>query len=299
MSKIQEALKRIRSAKESPDESLRAPKRDQREWVDNVETDLINGGPPRTLLKNSNEVVTIDLEVLAKRKLAPYPDQASEIDDQYRQIKRPLIKSALGLTADGGAENRNLIMVASALPGDGKTFTAINLALSMASEQDATVLLVDADIPKRNISKVLGIDQKLGLIDLIVNEDLDINDAILPTNVKGLSVLPSGPVDALTTELLASRRMKRIANQLSKRLPDCIVIFDSPPILATSQAPVLASLLGQVIVVVRAGHTPQSAFRLAIELIEADKPIGIVLNAKVTSGSVVDNYYGSYSGLVD
>ena len=151
-----------------------------------------------------------------------------------RKIKRPLLEFAAGLKADT-SNIANLIMIASALPKDGKTFTCINLALSMAIEKDTTVLLVDADMPKPNISRIFGVGEEPGLIDLLLDDEKGVLDVILDTDVPGLRLLPAGQRDEHATELLASKRMVDVVKQLSCTCPGCIVIFDSPPLLVTSE----------------------------------------------------------------
>ncbi len=187
--------------------------------------------------------VEVDRDLLRKAGLLAPEDQARYMADQYRLIKRPIVDLATGKAADM-PEHANLVMVASALPGDGKTFNAINIALSIAVEKDTSVLLVDADVPKPHISNLFGIGDEIGLIDLLEDDSLTIPDAIFGTDVPGLSILPAGHSNEHATELLASRRMAAIAAQLSSGDPNRVVICDSPPLLATSESRVLASRMG-------------------------------------------------------
>ncbi len=202
----------------------------------------------------------------------------SAIAEEYRTIKRPLLTNIAGHSAVP-IKNANLIMVTSALQGDGKTFSSINLALSIAMEQDKTVLFVDADTAKAEAGRVLGVPPgSPGLIDVLENKGIGVGDVILPTNVEKLRILPAGNVHAHSNELLASDSMRRLMLELSERYPDRVVVFDSPPLLLTTEAGVLANLMGQIVFVVGAETTPQNAVTQAMEHIGQDKTVGLLLN---------------------
>ena len=202
----------------------------------------------------------------------------STIAEEYRTIKRPLLKNIDGNVADQ-AENANLIMVTSSFEGEGKTFSAINLMLSISLEKDKTVLFVDADIAKSSAGRLLGIpDDKLGLVDLLERDDLGVEDVLLRTNLPNVRIIPAGIPHERSTELLASERMHLLMAELSLRYPDRVIIFDSPPFLQTSEATVLASFMGQVMFVVEAEKTSPELVKQAISQISDDKIIGLVLN---------------------
>jgi exopolysaccharide/PEP-CTERM locus tyrosine autokinase len=202
----------------------------------------------------------------------------SAIAEEYRMIKRPLLTNIAGHSA-APIKNANLIMVTSALQGDGKTFSSINLALSIAMEKDKTVLFVDADTAKAEAGRVLGVPPgSPGLIDVLENKGINVGDVILPTNVEKLRILPAGNIHAHSNELLASDAMRRLMLELSERYPDRVVVFDSPPLLLTTEAGVLANLMGQIVFVVGAETTPQNAVTQAMEHIGQDKTVGLVLN---------------------
>jgi exopolysaccharide/PEP-CTERM locus tyrosine autokinase len=221
--------------------------------------------------------------------LIPPENHERRLANEYRHIKRPLVASALGRGGDPLPKGR-LIMVASALPGDGKTFTSMNLALSIALEKDVNVLLVDADVAKPHISTTFGVDKEPGLVDALADPQLDIESLILPTDLPGLSILPAGRTNESATELLASERMVQIVATLGHTDARRIVVFDSPPLLLTSESRVLADVVGQIVLVVRAGATSKAAVHDALALLGDDVPVGIVLNqALVGSG---DGYYG-------
>jgi len=221
--------------------------------------------------------------------IAPPKDRA-KLAEEYRRIKRPLLSNAFGKNADA-VELGNVIMVASAMSGEGKTFNTLNLALSMANEMDITVLVVDLDVLNPALTRLLGLDEKLGFTDVLSDPDVTLSDVILSTNMPKLKVLPAGSRHAQANELLASEQMQRVTHELATRYPDRIVIFDAPPLLMTSEANVVAGLVGQVLLVVEAGETPQSAVKEAVALLDERKVIGIVLNKYKGSDK---GQYGAY-----
>jgi exopolysaccharide/PEP-CTERM locus tyrosine autokinase len=225
--------------------------------------------------------VEIDFDALIAAGIVSPLAPRSAIADQYRVIKRPLITNAMGKGASIIA-NGNLIMVTSALPGEGKSFNAINLAMSIATELDNTVMLVDADVARPSVMRVLGLPAGPGLLDLLLDDSLDLSSVLLKTNIDKLTILPSGTPHERATELLASDAMVRLVNDMAKRYADRIIIFDSPPLLLTTEAPVLATHMGQVVIVVRAGHTLQSDVKQALASIEAC-PVKLMLLNQATS----------------
>lgn len=219
--------------------------------------------------------------------LAPEHDER-QIASDYRQIKRPLIAAATGRGAPR-VENGNVIMVASALPGEGKTFTSVNLAMSIARERDVEVVLVDADVAKPHISRTLGVDTEKGLLDLLADEALEVETLIFATNVEGLCVLPAGRHSDTATELLASTRMEQILATMSANDPRRIIVLDSPPLLLTSEARVLSGAAGQVVIVVRAGQTARQAVLDAIGYLGDHGSISLILNQ--SQGTAGEGYY--------
>lgn len=212
-----------------------------------------------------------------------------QLAEEYRLIKRPLLMNAFP-EGDNGIERANLILVTSSVPGEGKTFTAVNLALSIAMERDRTVLLIDADVAKPSIAELLGIPAKKGLIDLLQDKSISFPDVLIKTDIPNLTLLPAGSLDRHSTELLASDAMKRLANELSARYTDRAVIFDSPPLLAASQGAVLATLVGQVVLVIESDVTPQYIVQESISKLESCEVVGCVLNK--TKKGFGFRYYG-------
>ena len=244
--------------------------------------------------KRTQRSVTLDMEWISAAGMLVPDTRRSRIKEEYRHIKRPLLMNIDGKGAST-VEHANLIMVTSARPGEGKTFTACNLALSIAAERNRTVLLVDADVVKPSVARVLGFEVALGLVDFLIDDQLDLADVLLDTNVPSLTILPAGSKHHLSTELLASENMLKLATEMSSRYPDRIVIFDSPPLLATTEASVLASLMGQIIMVVSAGRTQQSHVKEALALLNPNQIVGFVLNK--SRGTLGSDYYGyGYGG---
>ncbi len=233
--------------------------------------------------KNLSKRVDLDLEaLLAQGFLTPNAPRA-QISDQYRVIKRPLIKNAMGKGA-AILNHANLIMITSALAGEGKSFTSLNLALSIAAEMDNTVMLVDADVARPSVLRMLGLPAGPGLLDVLQGA-VDMSDVLLRTNVDKLTLLPSGTPQARATELLASDAMSATLDDMARRYPDRIIIFDSPPLLLTTESRVLASHMGQIVVVVHAEKTPQSAVQQALATIESCPLKMMLLNQTTTSSS--------------
>lgn len=240
--------------------------------------------------------VEIDLEALAKAGIVSPNAPRSEIADQFRVVKRPLIGNAMGKGASP-IINGNLIMVTSSLPGEGKTFTAINLAMSMATELDYTVMLVDADVARPSVMSVLGLPAGAGLLDLVLDESMDLSSMLLKTNVDKLTLLPSGTPHPRATELLASDAMINLLNDMARRYTDRIIIFDSPPLLLATEARVLASHMGQIVMVVQAEKTLQCDVVLALSTIDACPVKLMLLNqARTVSKGGYEYGYGHVYG---
>jgi protein-tyrosine kinase len=243
--------------------------------------------------QRSDCVVKIDHNALRGFGLLPALDRERRLMAEYRQIKRPLMAAIRGKGTPPIANGR-IIMIASALSGEGKTFTSVNLAMSMALEKDTSVLLVDGDLAKADVSRTLGVKAEPGLMDLLLDESLDTAAVVLPTSVHGLSILPAGDDSTTATEHLGSARMERIIAELLSRDPNRIVLFDSPPLLLTSESRALTSIAGQVVVVVRAEETTHKAVLDALACIGDGKPVGLILN-QCESGSAEFYYgYGEY-----
>ncbi len=248
--------------------------------------------PDEEVLEGNSQVQSINLARLHRMGVVSPDAEKSQIAEEFRIIKRPLIANAFG-QGTARIKNGNLIMVTSSLPGEGKSFCAINLAISMAMEMDRTVLLVDADVAKPRVPEYLGIHADKGLLDVLQDKDLKLSDVLIRTDIAKLTVLPAGRTYKRATELLASAAMTRLVEDIGNRYPDRIILFDSPPLLATSESSVLATHMGQIVMVVEAERTSQEAVREALSHIQSCEVVGMLLN-KTTPTPGADYYYGYY-----
>ena len=261
MSIVERALKRLQADASAS--------RTRRVFGKVVETAASPAAPGR--------VISIDQDALRAAGLLAPKHQERQIASQYRHIKRPLIAAAMGKGQEPVANGR-LIMVASALPGEGKTFTALNLAVSMAMEKDLHVVLIDGDVAKPQISKMFGVDAERGLLDAVSDPGIQLGLLILPTDVPNLFLLPAGTRSDRATELLASERMVEAMSWLLNQDERRVFIFDSPPLLLSTEAPALAEVAGQIVVVVRAEFTEHHVLLDALKRLPEGCSPSLVLN---------------------
>lgn len=235
--------------------------------------------------------VQIDLDRLtAMGYLTPETPRA-QIADEFRLIKRTLLGHVRERPV-ANPDRANLIMVTSSLPGEGKTFVAVNLAISLAMELDTTVLLVDADVSRPAVLKRLGLPSAPGLLDLLTDPSVGISDVMLRTNIDKLTLLPAGAPQGRATELLSSDAMNRLLDEMASRYHDRILVFDAPPLLPSTESRALATHMGQVVVVVEAERTPQKTVMQALAALESCPVVMPLLNK--ISRSEVGSYYGYY-----
>lgn len=233
--------------------------------------------PQSPMSRDVNADINIPFDDLHKLGYLTPSKPRSTVAEEFRAIKRPLLMNISGQTASR-IENANLIMVTSALEGDGKTFSSLSLAMSMAMEQDKTVLYIDADVHKASAGKVLGVpDDTPGLIDILEGKART-EDVLLRTSIRNLRFMPAGTRHEKATELLASEKMHQLMEELASRYSDRVIIFDSPPLLLTNESGVLASFMGQIVFVAAANRTPQHAVHEALERIGKDKMVALMLN---------------------
>ncbi|MDJ0710585.1 MAG: AAA family ATPase [Woeseiaceae bacterium] len=238
--------------------------------------------------------IEIDYEMLASEGVAIHADFERQLRDEMRRIKWPVLANAFGEQSES-IERSNVVMVASSTSGEGKTFTAINLAMSIATEKDFDVLLVDADIAKPHASKMFGLAENAGVTDFLADEVSDVRDIIVGTDVPGLCILPAGRADEHASELIASSRMADLVSILSENLPSTVVLFDTSPILQTNESQVLSRLVGQVLLVVAANQTLKPAVQEAVSLLGDVDVVNIVFNGmKHLFGQ--KHRYGGYYG---
>jgi protein-tyrosine kinase len=287
MSRIEKALKRMGNVSQRNGEQKQKPSAPPNALAEETAKGKMKIPSPTRLHH-------LDMDVLAKMGfLVPQATQ-STLAEECRALKRPLLINAFG-NGEGGVENANIIMITSALPGDGKTFITINLGMSMAMEMDTTVLLVDGDVVRPALTQAMGLEDAPGLID-VLDGKMALKDVIVRTDVPKLWVLPAGQAHGQSAELLASGRMREISKELAARYSDRVVLFDSPPVLATSHAGAISRLAGQILMVVEAGKTPQSAIKEAVSHFDSGKIIGMALNKspQPARGSYYGGLYGAY-----
>ena len=237
--------------------------------------------------------ITLDRPHLVATGLLPPDDQQYDITNQYRRIKRPLIAAAMGGDVDALPLGRSLLLT-SAVSGEGKTFTSLNLAMSFSLEKDFNVLLVDGDVAKRGLSESLGLAHQPGLMDLLSDSGLDIANCTVATDVPGPFVLPAGQYRPSAPELLGSARMQSLFAEYLDDHRSCFVIFDSPPILMTAEARSLLPVAGQVVVVVKAGESQKPLVLDALGAIGNNKPTSLILNQLRAVNEPRYGYYHPY-----
>ncbi|WP_206674679.1 XrtA-associated tyrosine autokinase [Rheinheimera pleomorphica] len=305
MSIIEKAIKKQSEASHTLRETSveRAQSRKAPESVNDAEpiaTLAVAAEPAAAVAANAgvareNKVsVNLDLQQLAQRNFVSLSSDRRLINEEYRVIKRKLINNAFGALSQT-LKHPNLILVSSSRPGEGKTFSAVNLALSIALEQDKTVLLVDSDVLRPSVAKTLQITHDVGLTDYLLSDKVSVSDIMLSTNVERLKIITAGRPHHLSTELLASERMEMLVNEFATRYHDRIVIFDAPPLLGVNETAVMASMCGQAVIVVEENHTKLSEIEQAVSLLPKDIATGFLIN-KAHRNQGKGYGYGYYYG---
>jgi len=248
---------------------------------------------------SSNSPATVKIMKRLREKGMFVPDSRLDatVRAEYRRIKRPLLSNAFGKTSSL-VDQGNLIMVTSSVPGEGKSYTAVNLALAFAQERDYSVLLVDCDVTKQGVSRMLGVERRRpDFTDLLASDSMPVQDSVLNTDVPGLSVLPAGNPHEYITEMIGSQRMVQLLTELATGCADRIIVLDSPPMLSTPESQVLSALVGQIVFVIEAGKTPYSIVQDALGMLPGDKAVGLLLNkceSISNRGGYYYNYYTTY-----
>ncbi|WNC68470.1 XrtA-associated tyrosine autokinase [Thalassotalea nanhaiensis] len=287
MSTIEQALAKKLAERESqhseekqPDNSAEVSGIHKEQVITSTESTANNYFEIDTQKLSNNDFIIQDIE-----------DSKQTLIAEFRQIKRKLLNNAFGAVAKT-LQNPNLIMITSPKANEGKTFIALNLALSIAQEQDKTVLLIDADVLRPSVLNECGVKSKPGLIEYLLNDSKDIRDIIYHTNIDNLKIIPAGTPHHLSNELLASERMAKLAQELSSRYPDRVVIFDSPPLLGISETSVLAQLMGQALIAVEENRTSLHDVQQASALLHDELAKGLVLNKAFHAQKELYGYYG-------
>jgi len=249
--------------------------------------------PEHAPTTGDDNFIHIDLERLAAGGFLTPGHPMNRQSEEFQHIKRRLLGNMVpGILHED--RPTNLILITSSVPGEGKTFTSTNLAVSIAMEVDHTVLAIDTDIMKRDLSKVFGVVDRPGLFDLLSDPGLSLPDLLVRTSIPNLVVLPAGNRREGSTELLASVRMRELTDEIAMRYHDRVVLFDSPPVLATTTATALAPLVGQIILVAEAGNTKHETVREALQRLDRVHVTGVILNKSKQQSTPGYDYYGSY-----
>jgi protein-tyrosine kinase len=272
MSLVEKALKRMADAKaaaQREDRTLPAQK-EQSEAV------AEQGFQPRS------RVHTLNYSALRNSGVLPAEHERKMFSQIFRGIKRPILASTK-LDADSAPDSRaNVVMIASALPGDGKTFVSVNLALSIAMERHKYVVLIDGDVIKRQVSTMMDMADEPGLLDALQEKSGSIEKYLIQTDLPNLAILPAGSPSIRATELLASSRMRELMDELAAN-QGCLAILDSPPLLQTSESGAIAEFVGQAVLVVREGETTRSALLQSLEKLKACPSTSLILNQSLTA----------------
>ena len=254
----------------------------------------VGQGPEPASAPRRAAQVEIDLARLSAMGFMTPQAPRSQIADEFRIVKRQLLAN-MDEKAAMPVRNANLIMVTSAVPDEGKTFVAINLAISLSMELGKKVLLVDADVARPSVMQYLGIDRSAGFLDVLADPAHDMSSVLLRTNIDTLTLLPAGAARPLATEMIASETTVGLLMEMADRYADRIIVFDAPPLLPSTESRVLATHMGQVILVVAADETPQKTVMHALATIQACPVVLPLLNK--ASYSEVGTFYGYYGTM--
>lgn len=254
------------------------------------------GGPVLAPSKAGIEVtlgspVELALESLREQGFATPAARATATGREFRSIKSLVLEKAFGTDAQKVKDGRRVI-VTSSTPGEGKTFCAINLAMSVAATGDQPVLLIDADIARPSIAREMGIVNAAGLIDFLTGKQADLFGLIRPTNIPNLKIVTAGTAEANSGELLACNAMGVFLDRIHVTFPDHLIIIDTPPLLAVTETRTLAQRAGQIVMVVAAGDTPRKAVDKALAVLPAGCNVSFILNKAPHQAANTDYYYG-------
>lgn len=287
MSTIEKALKKHASTSTDEAAETQAP----------TPIDKKQSAPKVSPTQEERPKVHIPLEELESQGYVSVLGNRCAINEEFRGIKQKVLSNAFGPLSQS-LPNANLVMISSATASEGKSFCALNLALSIALEQDKTVLLVDCDVLNPSLDKKMHIKPKQGLIEYLSSEADDVQDIIHLTNLEKLRFITAGRKHHLSNELLASEKMAQLAQEFVSRYPDRLVIMDCPPLLGINETSVLSTLAGQILIVVEEGRSAMANIKNAIDALDRNKAIGFVLNksTRPTNSNYGYGYGYGYGG---
>jgi len=296
MSIIEKALEKITKSKETekhltPTEGpgmdqapyTRGPGGQDREYA----TDRLQDKPAQA--ERVNKPVTIDLNKLGRLGFLTADCKNQSLFEQFRRIKMPILSAAFR-TDTGRERNKNILMVTSAMSGEGKTYNAINLSFSITLEYNFTVLFMDVDLTGRSMTRLFGLEDSPGLTEYLTSDRASISQYFYKTNIEKLSVIPSGKPNPRSTELLTSSRMNRLLSELSDRYNDRLIIMDTPPLMQDSSSVAISKLANIIAVIVEAEKTPRHLVVEALKQVKDKKDVNIILN-KSNQHFGEGNYY--------
>jgi protein-tyrosine kinase len=239
----------------------------------------------------------LDMAALEKSGLVVGHKVRTRISEEFRITVGHLLRSMQANYSPGrGAPN--VIMVTSARPGEGKSFSSLNLAGSIAQHTQREVLLMDVDAKQRSVSSQLGLTDRPGLLDLSNNPTLRIEDVIIKTSIPHLSIMPVGSGQSGGLDITQTRPVTTLVERIARRFPNSVVLLDAPPCLSTSDPSTLAPFVGQIVLVVEAERTQRNEVIAALDLIKACPSVTLMLNkirltTSYTFGAY--HYFGTYS----
>jgi len=220
-------------------------------------------------------------------KLVAYYQRTSMASEQFRRLRTYITSPRL----DGSYPKT--ILVTSTLAGEGKSLIAANLAVMIAAELQSHALLVDCDLRNPSLSKLFRLHQKKGLSNYLAGDD-KIEDILIKTPVDKLSIIPGGSLEENPVELIGSNKMKSLVQDLKARYDDRFIIFDSSPILPTTEPSVLNKMVDGIIMVIMSGKTPRESVTQAIKVLDKEKILGIVLNnLEFKTNAMIRKHFGS------
>ncbi len=218
-----------------------------------------------------------DPQVAAKHRCVCLRPDAPEQD--YYKVLRTQISQRMN------PKGWNMLMVTSVCPGEGKSLTAVNLALVFAKFHDRTVLLVDCDLRRQSVCRYLGLPRDRGIADYLI-DGRELKELIMWPRIEKMTLISGGRVTQDGAELLGSPRMRDLMAELKGRYADRFIIVDAPPILGGADTMVLAQYVDGIVVVVESGKTPLKQIQGAMELVPKEKFLGFVLNKHAEAGAV-------------
>ena len=213
--------------------------------------------------------------------------------EEFRVIKRQILKTVFSEGRTRRSGKSNIVMVTSSVPGEGKTFMSLNLALSLTMERDLYVLLVDSDNHRHSLSNLIGIDEgSVGLVDLLIDRSLKLPDIMRRTDLPNLTIIPAGTAHHQGAELLSSKEMGKLMGDLATRYPDRIIIIDTPPVLASTEGVVLSAHVGHAVVVVQKDRTAKRQLHRTLDMLGECENLSCILNMDTAEQRFSEYAYG-------